>query len=260
MSIRSSVVIHDDNEDRREYHNYISYNQDKYYNRDRRDRNNIIVRGPTGKTGPQGPQGQTGPQGPEGYTGHEGPQGPSGQTGSDGLQGPTGYTGTNGIQGPTGYTGTNGIQGPTGSNGQEGPIGLQGTTGPQGPTGLNGSLTGNILLTQGPNININTTNTDNYNLMNGYTFYVMESLGSVSSNISGFMGGTSGRMIILINSTDVNQTFLQESTNSLISNRLVIGSPNVVINRNQSIMFLYVNNLVIGSTSGQNRWVMISNT
>ena len=81
-----------------------------------------------------------------------------------------------------------------------------------------------------------------------------------SANITGFMGGINGRLIIIINNSRTNQKFIQESSNSLVSNRFVLGTSNVTIDNGQTILFLYTMNITVGTTPGQNRWVMLSNT
>ena len=96
--------------------------------------------------------------------------------------------------------------------------------------------------------------------MDGFSYYVMKTTNETSADITGFMGGVNGRMIVIINDTLLNQRFIQESVNSLASNRLVLGVSVVTINRNQSITFLYSTNISINGLSGQNRWVMISYT
>ena len=96
--------------------------------------------------------------------------------------------------------------------------------------------------------------------MDGFSYYVMKTTNETSADITGFMGGVNGRMIVIINDTLLNQRFIQESVNSLASNRFVLGVSVVTINRNQSITFLYSTNISINGLSGQNRWVMISYT
>jgi hypothetical protein len=208
--------------------------------------------GPTGPTGPSdGPTGPTGAAsdlvGPTGATGFTGPVGPIGPVG------PTGETGPVGPIGPTGFTGPTGETGPVGSTGFTGPIG---TTGPTGPSGILSSIT----LQSGANIDVTTPVVNNYSLVNGFSYYVMKTSNATSADITGFTGGVNGRMIIIVNDTLLNQRFIQESINSLVDNRLVIGAPNITISRNQTISFIYATGVSINGSTGQNRWVMISNT
>lgn len=60
------------------------------------------VTGPTGPPGPSGPPGPAGAQGAPGATGPPGAQGPQGATGPQGPQGATGAQGATGPQGPAG--------------------------------------------------------------------------------------------------------------------------------------------------------------
>ena len=90
-----------------------------------------------------------------------------------------------------------------------------------------------------------------------FSFYKLTNGASVY-NITGFSGGVNGKYIIIVNTTSNNQTFQQESTDSLEPNRLVLGTANKTINPNQTVTFIYVTNLTIGVTSGLSRWVLTS--
>ncbi len=219
---------------------YDRYN--RYY--DRRD----IFLGNTGPTGCTGAPGI-------GYTGPMGPTGEKGQAGLHGEMGPTGPPGNGGdaYTGPTGPKGSDGNMGPTGEQG------ILGATGATGPQGQNGNLTGNVILNEGPNIMIGTQDINNYNLTDGYSYYKMKSSDDENSvSICGFMGGINGRLLIIYNDTGVNQTFVQESTTSLVSNRFLLRTPNQVIHDGQTITFLYMTGITVNGVSGQNRWVVIS--
>lgn len=99
--------------------------------------NQVIMRGPTGATGPMG---MPGPMGPQGFVGPTGPQGIQGLTGPQGIQGLIGPTGPTGLAGATGPAGPQGIDGETGPTGPTGPTGGVGPTGPTGATGAGGIL------------------------------------------------------------------------------------------------------------------------
>jgi len=217
--------------------------------------------GPTGEDGSIGDTGPTGDEGPIGPTGEDGSNGEKGHTGDEGPIGPTGEDGSNGDtgkDGSTGYTGYTGEKGSTGSNGATGEVGLIGPTGSNGPTGQNGSLTGNVVLTQGPNIVINSQDLNNYNLTDGYSYYIITSSGINLVSITGFMGGINGRLLIIFNDTGVAQTFIAESTNSLVSNRFLLRTGLGVLLNGQTITFLYMVGITINGIPNQNRWVLIS--
>lgn len=289
MPINSTVII---GNRRSRFTDYMSeddsdesYDSDNYFFRrnlfERRRRNRSISRSRSRSSddrtpSPRTPRGCTGYRGQTGYTGctgnrvrsrshsprsslnpYESITGPTGQKGQTGEPGPEGQKGQTGELGPTGEQGP---QGQPGDQGQTGPPGDQGQTGPQGEQGQNGNLTGNIVVTQGPLINIISNNTDNINLTDGYSYYILKSPSQISSTISGFMGGINGRIIYLLNDTETTQTFVEESTNSLLSNRLRLSNPTINIMQNQTITFIYVTNLIISGIPGQNRWVMLSNT
>jgi hypothetical protein len=145
------------------------------------------------------------------------------------------------------------LQGVTGVTGIQGP---QGVTGLIGPTGPQGTFTGTITFTEGIPIP-SSSNIDNH-ILSGGTFFQIT--GTTSSNITGFTGGTSGRFLILLNNTTINQTFQQENIASDPSNRLVLGVSNKSIGVNGTMSFIYGSGLTIGSTGGQSRWVMTSST
>lgn len=223
------------------------------------DNRNIFL----GNTGPTGCTGAPG----IGYTGTMGPTGEKGQVGLRGEMGPTGppgeggdaYTGPTGPKGSSGEIGATGLQGIAGSTGPTGSSGQLGATGATGPQGQNGNLTGNVILNEGPNIMIGTQDINNYNLTDGYSYYKMKSSDDENSvSICGFMGGINGRLLIIYNDTGVNQTFVQEATTSLVSNRFLLRTPNQVIHDGQTITFLYMTGITVNGVSGQNRWVVIS--
>lgn len=197
------------------------------------------------ETDGQGGTGSQGAQGGQGATGATGVAGSNGATGATGLQGSTGF-------GATGATGSTGIQGATGPQGATG----FGATGATGLTGATGVLTGAIDFTEGTSIPSATTIND-YDLPNNSFFKIS---GTTSSNIQGFANGVSGRFVIIVNNTDKNQTFVQESTGSTASNRFVLGQSNRTIGINQTATFIYVTGLTIGGVSGQSRWVLVALT
>jgi len=262
MSIETNVITRDDrgvNVINTRTPRYEFYDVDRRYSRDYYENNNRHHRhehnrewgssGNTGFTGPTGTRGCTGAPGLRGDTGLMGPTGPPGNS-SEGEYG----TGPTGPTGPW-VVGSTGSMGPTGERGEDGNIG---PTGPQGPTGQNGNLTGNIVLTQGPNIVIGSQDINNYNLTDGYSYYIMKSPDENAVSIGGFMGGINGRLLIIFNDTGVIQTFIQESNNSLVSNRFLLRTPNQVLHNGQTITFLYMVGITINGISNQNRWVLIS--
>jgi hypothetical protein len=183
-----------------------------------------------------------------------GENGATGATGSIGATGAVGSTGATG-SGATGATGTAGTQGATGPVGATGATGF-GATGATGLTGATGTLTGAIDFTEGSSIPSAATIND-YNLPNNSFFKIS---GTTSSSINGFANGVSGRFVIIVNNTDKNQTFVQESAGSTASNRFVLGQANRTIGINQTATFIYVTGLTIGGVSGQSRWVLVALT
>ena len=226
--------------------------------------NSLIDGGGSGSIGPTGSNGLsvTGPTGSDGLsvTGPTGSDGLSvtGPTGSDGLSvtGPTGLNGLS-VTGPTGTQGVIGLTGPTGTQGvlgYTGPVGETGPTGALGPTGA--STTGTLTFTEGTAIP-SDTNIDNFNISNNSFFKIT---GTTASTISGLANGVSGRFIIIVNNTEKNQTFQQENTFILESNRFVLGCANKTIGVNQTVTFIYVTGLTVGGTASQSRWVMTAST
>jgi len=183
-----------------------------------------------------------------------GPTGPQGLTGSIGATGPQGLS----ITGPTGPQGLTGPTGPQGFSitGATGATGITGATGPQGPIGATGTFSGTVTFSEGPSIP-SAANIDNYNLPENSFFKIS---GTTSSNVNGFANGTSGRLIIVVNNTDKNQTFVQEAVSSTGSNRFVLGVANKTIGVNQSASFIYVTGLTVGGTGAQSRWVLTATT
>ena len=134
------------------------------------------------------------------------------------------------------------------------------TSGPTGPTGSIGptgaSTTGTLTFTEGTSIP-SAANVDNFNISNNSFFKIT---GTTASNISGLANGVSGRFIIIVNNTDKNQTFQQENSSSLGSNRFVLGVANKTIGVNQTATFIYATGLTVGGAGSQSRWVLTSTT
>ena len=189
-----------------------------------------------------------------------GPTGPTGtfSGGGTGFTGPTGETGQS-FTGPTGLQGIPGTNTGTGATGNTGPTGPTGPIGNIGPTGFTGPSAGStaVVFAEGPNIP-SSANINNYDLSPNFSFFKIT--GSISSSITGFQNGSSGRLIILVNNTDKNQTFQQEDTGSSQNNRIILGVSNKTIGINQSISFIYVTGLTIATVSNQSRWVLFSIT
>lgn len=197
-------------------------------------------------------RGHTGRTGCIGYTGS------TGATGPPGRQGLRGFTGL-GSTGVTGLTGATGVTGPYGQQGPQGPRGFTGLTGPTGATGATGapgSFSGIVQFTEGTSIP-SATNIDDYSLSEQSYFKIT---GSVASNVNGFANGLSGRFIIVVNNSSENQTFIEEATSSLASNRFILGGSDKILAVNSSITFIYVTDLTVDSVSGQSRWVMTATT
>lgn len=117
-------------------------------------------------------------------------------------------------------------------------------------------MTANLVYTEGSNIP-SAANIDNYAISSGAFFKIT---GATASSISGFTGGTAGRLIIVVNNSTKNQNFVEESTSSTASNRFVLGTANKTININQTATFIYVTGLTIGALTNQSRWLLTSNT
>jgi len=251
-----------------------------------------------GNQGHQGNQGSTGAQGSSGSSGSPGAQGAQGLPGA-GAQGDAGLAGAQGDaglaytyalktvtavaagafnfgevdgpvitaieltgeQGPQGNQGSQGRQGSTGAQGSAGAQGAQGNQGSQGNQGYQGlqgdaGTVGTINFTEGTSIP-SAANIDNYALSAGALFKLT---GTTSSSISGFANGTSGRYILVVNNTDKNQTFSQESSSSTASNRFVLGVSNKTIGVNQTATFIYVTGLTVGGNGSQSRWILTAVT
>jgi hypothetical protein len=159
----------------------------------------------------------------------------------------SGATGPQGIQGNVGATGPQGIQG------NIGPTGETGETGATGPTG---TVTATLTFTQGNSIPSAIT-INNYSISAG-TLYDLT--GTIASTITGLANGNIGRFIIIVNNTNKNQTFSQEDINSDPSNRFILGVANKTIGVNQTVTFIYISNLTVGASSGQNRWMLTATT
>lgn len=174
-----------------------------------------------------------------------------------GATGFTGFTGSTGATGPTGQPGeasNTGATGPTGSLGPTGPC----CTGPTGPTGP--STANNIILTQGTDILVDSTEIDDYALSDNSSFFMFSPSSTTGGNINGFSGGVSGRLLYIINNSTYTQTFKSESLSSLANNRFYLHANSHTIDTNQTIVFIYATNLTVDSVPNQNRWVHLSNT
>lgn len=149
-----------------------------------------------------------------------------------------------GLNGATGPTGPRGLIGPAG-----GPTGPQGSTGPTGPNGASGEL----LFTEGTNI-ASSANINNFALSANASYYQIT--GSTASTITGFQGGTNGRIITIVNNTNTTQTFVSENAGSSASNRIYYNGANVILQPNDVIQFIYVTNLITPA-AGSSRWLLI---
>jgi len=118
------------------------------------------------------------------------------------------------------------------------------------------NILGGLAFSEGTDIP-SAANINNFDLDNESFFKIT---GTTASSISGFANGSSGRFIIVVNNTDKNQTFVQESSNSTASNRFVLGQANRTIGINSTATFIYVTGLTIGGVSGQSRWVLVALT
>ena len=144
---------------------------------------------------------------------------------------------------------------PVGLNGPTGPTGPRGLLGPIGPTGPNGTA-GEIILTQGTNIP-SATNINNYSLSSDASYYQIT--GTTASTISGFSGGSNGRLITIINNTSQIQTFTGEDTNSLAQNRLSLNGPlTALLPINSAAQFIYVDGLTVSGNPSQSRWLLLT--
>jgi len=163
------------------------------------------------------------------------------------------------LNGPTGFTGSMGPIGDTGPQGPTGQAGTTGITGPAGSTGPDGTYSGSLVFNQST-IMLTTTQTDNYVLSPGYSFFIITTnTPNLISNISGFTSGENGTHIIVVNATTRPQLF-QHETASISSNRLWLGGSNQSISVNGSISFIYVTGLTVNGIPGQSRWVKIAQT
>jgi hypothetical protein len=95
-----------------------------------------------------------------------------------------------------------------------------------------------------------TTKVNNINISENSLFRLINA--SAGCDISGFVNGTNGRMIYIINTSGSNQTFNQENTHSAPENRLILGVSNKNIGDRGTITFIYSSTL--------NRWIMVSST
>ena len=118
------------------------------------------------------------------------------------------------------------------------------------------NILGGLAFSEGTDIP-SAANINNFNLDNESFFKIT---GTTASSISGFANGSSGRFIIIVNNTDKNQTFVQESSNSTASNRFVLGQANRTIGINSTATFIYVTGLTINDVPNQSRWVLVALT
>ena len=212
--------------------------------------------GAIGSQGFQGNIGYQGNQGSRGYQGYQGTSGSNGFQGNQGYQGNNGSNGSQGNQGLQGYQGTSGSNGSQGNQGYQGTAGSNGSQGNQGNQGSQGTFSGSVTFTEGTSIP-SAANIDDYNLPSNSFFKIS---GATSSNINGFANGVSGLLVVVVNNTNKNQTFVQEATSSSASNRFVLGSANKTIGVNGTATFIYVTGLTIGGVGSQSRWVLTANT
>lgn len=118
------------------------------------------------------------------------------------------------------------------------------------------NILGGLAFSEGTDIP-SAANINNFNLDNESFFKIT---GTTASSISGFTNGSIGRFIIVVNNTDKNQTFVQESSNSTASNRFVLGQANRTIGINSTATFIYVTGLTINDVPNQSRWVLVALT
>ena len=112
-----------------------------------------------------------------------------------------------------------------------------------------------LILSEGTSLDIDIlrglgTRIDDVNI-SAHAFFRMINAGT-GSDITGFQNGENGRIIYLLNTSGSNMNFKEENTNSLASNRLILGVSNKTIGINGVIVFIYSTTI--------NRWVMISST
>jgi hypothetical protein len=138
-------------------------------------------------------------------------------------------------------------------SGLKGETGYTGSTGAQGPTG---TLGGSVTFSEGTSIP-SASSINDYALSSAAFFKIS---GTTAANITGFSGGAPGRFIVIVNNTTTGQTFNEENTGSLASNRFVLGVSNKTIGVNSTATFIYVSDLTISGTGGQSRWVLTSST
>jgi hypothetical protein len=122
------------------------------------------------------------------------------------------------------------------------------------PTDQVAGVKGTVTLVDGTAIP-SASSIDNFNL-GDYSFFKIT--GIVTSNINGFSNGVEGRLIVVLNSIDRNQTFMQEAITSTSSNRFVLGVSNLTLAINRTATFIYSSGLTVNSVSGQSRWVLIA--
>ena len=174
----------------------------------------------------------------DGPQGIQGIQGPTGEQGIQGIQGPTGPTGEKGIQGPTGEQGIQGLTGPTGPTGPTGEQGIQGPTGP---------INSYIQLDKGTMIAL-VSDAHDFAIDSNKSFFELTGTGG-PYNVTGFLGGVTGRVIYILNTSSTDVTFIHDSPSSAEANRFVFPSDsNQTIGPNSVIELIY----------NTNRWYLVS--
>lgn len=142
---------------------------------------------------------------------------------------------------------------PTGPTGDIGPAG---PTGPTGPTGL----TSNIILSQGTDILVDSSNVDDYPISSDSSFFIFSPSSTQAGYINGLSGGVSGRIIYIVNNSEYPQTFKSEVSSSSVDNRFLMSTTSLSISVNHTAVFIYTTNLTVDSTPNQSRWVLLSYT
>ncbi len=153
-----------------------------------------------------------------------------------------------------------GAVGVPGPQGVQGPPGITGNVGSTGPKGETGSFVGDLTFAKGIDVTFTSSPVNNYLLLGNHSFYVIASANNTPAEITGIYGGTLGRVLTLVNTTKVVQTFIHEDVRSAAANRFVLGSSEKLIDVNGTITFLYVTGLTIGTTGAQGRWLMTSSS
>ena len=120
-----------------------------------------------------------------------------------------------------------------------------------------GLPTANIQILQfSEGLNINVDSIKQLSLLNDVvisnnSFFRLTNASS-GCDITGFHGGSNGRLIYILNTSGKNQTFVEQSNHSQIGNRLILGTSSKTIGNNQTITLIYSESL--------SRWVLVSST